>query len=616
MSLLKPNDQLGQYTVQYLIKQGALAETYRITDREQKSFFLKLLRSSEHPASLLTDEGEPLELQVRHRLSHSAFTKLHASGRHDVDGKRCDYLVTDFLQGELVEERLQREGKFSVREALQIIDYVIEGLQYMHDQGYVHNDLTARNVMFDKDSEGDLHPRIIDMGHTSRHCSGSAPFQTSDLEPMYCATETFVGIYNPTTDLFSVGVLLYRMIYGWMPWPIETAGMSLAEVRDALRKARKEPIAFPAAQAKEEVPEAVREAISVALSGRSQRFSSLKEFRDALAGNMPVRRGSIPKLTRSGFPTEGKKSGDSDEERRTQTEDGRQLHTATMRQGGNGFEDVAGMEELKAYLHRHVIGILKDKERAEKYRLTIPNGMLLYGPPGCGKTFLAEKFAEETGFKFTLVKASDLASTYVHGSQQMISSLFNDARKHAPMVICFDEFDAIAPNRQAGPGSNHQAGEVNELLAQLNNCGKDGVFVIGTTNRPDMIDPAVLRTGRMDKHVFVPMPDKEARKGMLAINLKGRPCAEDLDLDKLAELSNNMTASDIAKLVNDAATTAAFADQLIGEELMEQTLSCARRSLSMETIAEYERLRQQYENEGGTPTTPTRRPIGYKTQQS
>ena len=260
--------------------------------------------------------------------------------------------------------------------------------------------------------------------------------------------------------------------------------------------------------------------------------------------------------------------------------------------------------------------ILKDKERAEKYRLTIPNGMLLYGPPGCGKTFLAEKFAEETGFKFTLVKASDLASTYVHGSQQMISSLFNDARKHAPMVICFDEFDAIAPNRQAGPGSNHQAGEVNELLAQLNNCGKDGVFVIGTTNRPDMIDPAVLRTGRMDKHVFVPMPDTAARKGMLAINLKGRPCAEDLDLDKLAELSNNMTASDIAKLVNDAATTAAFADQLIGEELMEQTLRCARRSLSVETIAEYERLRQQYENEGGTPTTPARRPIGYKTQQS
>ena len=154
------------------------------------------------------------------------------------------------------------------------------------------------------------------------------------------------------------------------------------------------------------------------------------------------------------------------------------------------------------------------------------------------------------------------------------------------------------------------------MLAQLNNCGKDGVFVIGTTNRPDMIDPAVLRTGRMDKHVFVPMPDTAARKGMLAINLKGRPCAEDLDLDKLAELSNNMTASDIAKLVNDAATTAAFADQLIGEELMEQTLRCARRSLSVETIAEYERLRQQYENEGGTPTTPARRPIGYKTQQS
>lgn len=604
MSLLKPNQKIADYTVQYLIKRGALAETYRVTNDEGKSFFLKLLLTSEHPDTLLTEENEPSELKLRRSLKHTSFTQLHASGRFDVDGKRCDYMVTDFLEGVLVEERLQREGNFSLREAMQIIDYVIDGLIYLHEKGCSHNDLTARNVMFDREEDGDLRPRIIDLGHASPFCSGSAPFQTSDLEPMYCASETFVGVYNESSDLFSVAVLLYRMIYGWMPWPIETEGKSVAELRDALRTARKEPIPFPAGQAKEEVPEAVREALAVALSSRSQRYKTLKQFRDALSGNIPVRRGAIPRMRRSGSAPDGK----SDEERPTER-DGRQLHMASIRQGGNGFEDVAGMEDLKAYLRRNVIGILKDKALAEKYRLTIPNGMLLYGPPGCGKTFLAEKFAEETGFKFTLVKASDLASTFVHGSQQMISSLFNDARKNAPMVICFDEFDAVAPNRKANASSNHQAGEVNELLTQLNNCGRDGVFVIGTTNRPDMIDPAVLRTGRMDQHVYVPMPDKEARRGMLAINLKGRPCSEDLDFDKLADLSNNMTASDIAKLVNDAAITAAFADQLIDEELMEQTLRCARRSLSTETIAEYERLRKQYEED--EPHEKRRRPIGY-----
>lgn len=106
---------------------------------------------------------------------------------------------------------------------------------------------------------------------------------------------------------------------------------------------------------------------------------------------------------------------------------------ATFAKGeGNGFADVAGMEELKQLLRAKVINVLQDRERALKYRLAIPNGMLLYGPPGCGKTFIAEKFAEETGFNYTVVKSSDLASIYIHGSQQMIGKLFDEARAKAP----------------------------------------------------------------------------------------------------------------------------------------------------------------------------------------
>ena len=244
---------------------------------------------------------------------------------------------------------------------------------------------------------------------------------------------------------------------------------------------------------------------------------------------------------------------------------------------GNGFADVAGMEELKQLLRIKVINVLQDRERALKYRLAIPNGMLLYGPPGCGKTFIAEKFAEETGFNYTVVKSSDLASIYVHGSQQMIGKLFDEARAKSPTVLCFDEFDALVPSRKESLHSG-QSGEVNEFLTQLNNCGKKGVFVIATSNRPDMIDPAVLRTGRIDRLIYVPVPDQEARRALFEINLKDRP-TEGVDCAALAERTVNFVASDIAYAVNDAAITAAFANVPIAQKILCETLDCMRPSV-------------------------------------
>ena len=266
------------------------------------------------------------------------------------------------------------------------------------------------------------------------------------------------------------------------------------------------------------------------------------------------------------------------------------------RGGGNGFKDIAGMEELKAYLSQRVIFVIKNKEKVEKYKLTTPNGMLLYGPPGCGKTFVAEKFAEETGFNFILVKSSDLASSFVHGSQEKIAQLFKQAEKHAPIVICFDEFDALVPDR-SNPAAQYSAGEVNEFLSQLNNCSQRGIFVVGTTNRPDKIDPAVLRTGRIDKQVYVPLPDKEARKEMFLLHLKGRPYDEgDIDADKLSELSDGYIASDIAYVVNDAAMVAAFTDQSITEELLETSVKNTHPSLRADTLQIYDEIKRKMEN--------------------
>ena len=236
------------------------------------------------------------------------------------------------------------------------------------------------------------------------------------------------------------------------------------------------------------------------------------------------------------------------------------------------------MTALKDDLQKRVIWVLKDREKAEKYRLTPPNGMILYGPPGCGKTFFAEKFAEESHFNFTLVNGSDLGSSYIHGTQGKIAALFEEAQKHSPAIICFDEFDSFVPSRSS-MAAEHRPEEINEFLSQLNNCSKKGIFVIGTTNRLDMIDPAVLRRGRMDLHVEVPAPDAETRESIFRIHLKGRPLSEDINYSELAELTDNYASSDIAFIVNESAMTAALADTPISQKNLVNSIKCNPSSL-------------------------------------
>ena len=223
--------------------------------------------------------------------------------------------------------------------------------------------------------------------------------------------------------------------------------------------------------------------------------------------------------------------------------------------------------------------MLRDKEKAAKYRLLPPNGMLLYGPPGCGKTFFAKKFAEESGFNYFLVNGSDLGSTYIHGTQGKIADLFKKAEMSAPAVICFDEFDSFVPARGSDSARN-RAEEVNEFLSQLNNCAERGIFVIGTTNRIDMIDPAVLRKGRMDLKYEIPAPDPDTRKAMFALYLKGRPVSEDINLQRLANLTDHYASSDIAFIVNEAAMVAALSDEPITQQALEESIRCNPSSLA------------------------------------
>jgi len=219
------------------------------------------------------------------------------------------------------------------------------------------------------------------------------------------------------------------------------------------------------------------------------------------------------------------------------------------------WRGVAGMRDLKAMLERDVILPLQEPEVYELYRVSLPSGILLYGPPGCGKTFIARKLAEIVHFAFTEVKPGDIASIYVHGTQGRIAKIFSDAREHAPSMLFFDEIDAMIPSRSGDSVGHHYASEVNEFLVRLNECGRQRILVVGATNLPSRLDPAVLRPGRLDKKFFVAPPDYEARHELLRLYMRDRP-QEAPDWHTCATELESYTCAEIEFIVNEAARTA------------------------------------------------------------
>lgn len=222
----------------------------------------------------------------------------------------------------------------------------------------------------------------------------------------------------------------------------------------------------------------------------------------------------------------------------------------------DGWVGVAGMQDLKATLERDVIGPLREPDLYKQYRLTPPNGFLFYGAPGCGKTFIARKLADRLGRNFKEFKPSDIGSIYIHGTQGLISEAFAWAEENAPSLLFFDEFDAMAPRRDGDDfAGKHFATEVNEFLAQLNECADKGILVIAATNQADKIDKAILRPGRLDKKILVAPPDEEARRNLFELEMRNRPQVG-MDWDVLAQLSDGHTCAEIAAIVEEAARSA------------------------------------------------------------
>ncbi len=223
------------------------------------------------------------------------------------------------------------------------------------------------------------------------------------------------------------------------------------------------------------------------------------------------------------------------------------------------FADIAGIDEAKAELEE-IIDFLKDPQRFQKLGGRIPKGVLLVGPPGTGKTLLARAIAGEANVPFFSISGSDFVEMFVGVGASRVRDLFEQGKKHAPCIIFIDEIDAVGRHRGAGLGGGHDEREqtLNQLLVEMDGFeSNDGVILIAATNRPDVLDPALLRPGRFDRQVVVSRPDVRGREGILAVHAKNIPLAPDVDLSVLARTTPGFSGADLANLVNEAALHAA-----------------------------------------------------------
>ncbi|HUG08135.1 MAG TPA: ATP-dependent zinc metalloprotease FtsH [Acidimicrobiia bacterium] len=219
------------------------------------------------------------------------------------------------------------------------------------------------------------------------------------------------------------------------------------------------------------------------------------------------------------------------------------------------FEDVAGLQEAKEELEE-IKDFLASPDRYRQIGAKIPKGVLLFGPPGTGKTLLARAVAGEAGVPFMSISGSDFVEMFVGVGAARVRDLFEQAKQTAPAIIFIDEIDAVGRHRGAGLGGGHDEREqtLNQLLVELDGFeGNTGVIVMAATNRPDILDPALLRPGRFDRQITVDAPDVEGREAILAVHSKGKPLGEDIDLAVLARRTPGFTGADLANLINEAA---------------------------------------------------------------
>ncbi|WP_310593785.1 AAA family ATPase [Flavobacterium sp.] len=571
----------NKYSVSFFLKKGSYAETYRVQNEAKETKILKLFDFAKLHRTQFTESGDVLEIEILKQIKHSNLVKYNDNGNIIIDNQKLAYVVLDFVSGETLADKMKRENTLNLYEAKSILLSVLNGLNYLHNKQIIHNDITNQNVILDLSGKVTI-PKIIDFGYARFLQQTNKDFLKDGLNLFYTANETFNKVFSFQSDIYSVGALYYHLLTGLPPHFIEISKYKSDKIKleDVILEERKKTLKF-SDKIDEQTQNIIRKAIQPKVENR---FKSVKEFIQTLNEELEVELSIPEEKTTKIQPKENK--------------------------NGKGFSAIAGMQELKNAIQLDVIDALNQKERYAEYGLTIPNGMLLYGPPGCGKTFFAEKMAEEIGFNFYQIKPSDIQSKFVNASQENIKNLFDEARQNAPSIIFIDELDALVPNRDNSSVNHMNTSAVNEFLAQMNNCGENGIFIVGATNRPNAIDPAILRSGRLDKHIYLPPPDFEARKLMFELYLKKRPTEIGMNYDEFAKATENYVSSDIKFLCDEASRKALKDNIRITKIIVIETIKKNKPSISLSELNSYIEIKAKMDGE--VSNNNQRKTIGFK----
>jgi transitional endoplasmic reticulum ATPase len=585
----------GKYTVLFFIKKGSNAETYRVRGKDGKLYFLKLFNVTQTHHSAFDTEGNLLEIEFLKRCKHPNIAGYKDSGETIIENRKFFYLAEEFIVGETLAEQIIREPISTVYDIRQILSGVLNGLNYLHSlpEPVIHNEITPQNIMLDLSGKTPQ-AKIIDFGYARSFYQSSKTYSKDGLNLHYTASECITaGTFSPQSDLFSAGAVMYCLLFGMPPWNriVSDYDATRSNEKELILEERKKPLLFPDVAGKVvDFDDSILNIIQKALQNNSEkRFQSAKEFLDALNGKIEIKVDTPNVEMPHASPVQN------------------EIHNYRPDKKG-GFAAIAGMQQLKEQMKTDVIDVIENPEEYRRHNLGLPNGMLLYGPPGCGKTFFAECFAKETGYNFIKVVTSDIASIYIHGTQEKIGKIFKEAREKAPTILYFDELDAMVRSRESSHNQSLSS-EVNEFLSQLDNIGDSGVFVIGSTNQPDMIDKAVLRAGRLEKWFYISPPDFEARKAMFELYLKDRPLDFGIDYDRLARLTENYVSSDIKLLIDEASRkTIRDKTKRISMETLEFVIRNQKPTISLAELKKHEAMKKIMEGES---ITPERRKIGF-----
>src|SRR5580658_7417474 len=266
------------------------------------------------------------------------------------------------------------------------------------------------------------------------------------------------------------------------------------------------------------------------------------------------------------------------------------------------FEMVGGLHDVKADIKESLVIPLMRRDITTRFRLDPPKGILLFGPPGCGKTMLMKALASELGVEMISIKASDVMSKWYGESENKVADLLRTARERAPCILFMDEIDAVAKRRDMYTADDVTPRLLSILLAEMDGIDKSvGVIIVGSTNKPDMIDPALMRPGRLDKIIYVPPPDFSERAEILAVHLAGRPTTTDINLNEIAKRTERFSGADLANVVREAATVAVRREMTeggsaaIGMDDFMHVLPRIKPSISLRMISEYETMKLDYE---------------------